>query len=96
MNLGHDKRSLTTLVSDLTQQSSDLIRKEAELALSKEEKEKTVLLESISELIAYQDLDNRIIWVNKAAGDSVGASPENLKGKKCHEIWYNNPVPCEI
>ncbi|GJL73087.1 MAG: hypothetical protein NMNS01_22860 [Nitrosomonas sp.] len=32
MNQGHDNRSLTTLVSDLTQQSSDLIRKEAELA----------------------------------------------------------------
>ena len=32
MNQGHDNRSLSTLVSDLTQQSSDLIRKEAELA----------------------------------------------------------------
>jgi hypothetical protein len=32
MNQSHDNRSLSTLVSDLTQQSSDLIRKEAELA----------------------------------------------------------------
>ena len=43
MNLGHDKRSLTTLVSDLTQQSSDLIRKEAELA-------KAEMSEKISEV----------------------------------------------
>ena len=32
MNQDHDNRSLSKLVSDLTQQSSDLIRKEAELA----------------------------------------------------------------
>lgn len=43
MNLGHEKRSLSTLVSDLTQQSSDLIRKEAELA-------KTEMSEKISEV----------------------------------------------
>ncbi len=43
MNLGHEKRSLTTLVSDLTQQSSDLIRKEAELA-------KAAMSEKISEV----------------------------------------------
>lgn len=69
-------------------------QKEVEETLRKEEKEKSIILESISEHIVYQDLNNRILWTNKAAADSVGLKIHNLIGKKCYEIWPQRDSPC--
>lgn len=59
------------------------------------EEEKRLVLNSIQELIAYQDLENRVLWANLAAGKSVGQSPEELKGRFCYEIWHGRDSPCE-
>jgi len=69
-------------------------QKEAESLLKKAEREKSVILESISEHIIYQDLNNRIIWANKAAAESVGLTTDKLIGKKCHKIWNNRDDKC--
>ena len=69
-------------------------QKEAESLLKKAEGEKSIILESISEHIVYQDLNNRIIWTNKAAADSVGLTIDQLIGKKCHKVWNNRDVRC--
>ncbi len=69
-------------------------QKEAESLLKKTEGEKSIILESISEHIVYQDLNNRIIWTNKAAADSVGLTSDQLIGKKCHKIWNNRDDKC--
>ncbi|MFX0037457.1 MAG: PAS domain-containing protein, partial [Candidatus Hermodarchaeota archaeon] len=69
-------------------------QKEAENLLKKAEGEKSIILESISEHIIYQDLDNRIIWTNKAAADSVGLTTDQLIGKKCHKIWNKRDDKC--
>ncbi|MGB5912159.1 MAG: PAS domain S-box protein [Promethearchaeia archaeon] len=69
-------------------------QKEAESLLKKAEGEKSIILESISEHIVYQDLNNRIIWTNKAAADSVGLTTDQLIGKKCHKIWNNRDDKC--
>ena len=69
-------------------------QKEAESLLKKAEHEKSIILESISEHIVYQDLNNRIIWTNKAAADSVGLTTDQLIGKKCHKIWSNRDDKC--
>jgi len=69
-------------------------QKEAESLLKKAEGEKSIILESISEHIVYQDLNNRIIWTNKAAADSVGLTTNQLIGKKCHKIWNSRDDKC--
>ncbi|MFX0019865.1 MAG: PAS domain S-box protein [Promethearchaeota archaeon] len=69
-------------------------QKEAENLLKKAESEKSIILESISEHIVYQDLNNRIIWTNKAAADSVNLTTDQLIGKKCHKIWNNRDDKC--
>jgi len=69
-------------------------QKEIEKTLRKEEREKSIILESISEHIVYQDLDNRILWTNKAAADSVDLKIHNLIGRKCYEIWPRRDSPC--
>ncbi len=63
--------------------------------LLKSENEKSVILESISEHIVFQTLDNTILWVNKAAADSVNSTPEQLIGRKCYQIWNKCEEPCE-
>jgi diguanylate cyclase (GGDEF)-like protein/PAS domain S-box-containing protein len=52
------------------------------------------LLDSISDLVTYQDLDSTVLWANKAAADSVGLTAEELVGRRCHEIWHGRSDVC--
>ncbi|MEW6202809.1 MAG: PAS domain S-box protein [bacterium] len=70
-------------------------RKRAEEALGRSEQEKAVLLDSMSELVVYHDTQMRVLWANKAAGDSVNSVPEQLVGRHCYEIWHQRGAPCE-
>ncbi|OUJ19548.1 Signal transduction histidine kinase containing several PAS domain and REC domain [Methanonatronarchaeum thermophilum] len=65
-----------------------------EKELKKSEREKKLILESTTDLIAYLNPSLDILWVNKAAGDSVGKKPSELEGKKCFEIWHDRDTPC--
>ncbi|MGQ9494302.1 MAG: GAF domain-containing protein [Anaerolineae bacterium] len=69
-------------------------RKHAEEALQKAEQEKTLILDHISELLAYQDTTHRVLWANKAAAASVGLSVAELVGRSCYEIWPQRNTPC--
>ncbi|RKO67823.1 HD domain-containing phosphohydrolase [Desulfofundulus salinus] len=57
--------------------------------------EKSLILDSLTELVVFIDRDMQIIWANRAAGQSVGRSPGDLFGAKCHEIWHGRSVPCQ-
>jgi len=70
-------------------------KEEVKNNLRKAEKEKSIILKSISEHIVFQDKEHNIIWVNKAAADSLNLAPEHLIGKKCHALWQNSNVPCK-
>jgi len=70
-------------------------RKKREEIVKKEEQEKSIILENIREHIVYQSLDHTIIYVNKAACDSVNKVPKELIGLKCYEIWHNSDKVCE-
>ena len=70
-------------------------RKQNEQQLKSLEFEKTAILDSMSELVVYQDLNHRIMWVNRAAAESVNATPEQLIGRYCYEVWHGRHVPCE-
>ena len=62
--------------------------------LKKYEKEKTLVLESISEHIVFQDKKHTILWLNKAAADSVEKTREELIGKKCYSVWQKSNKSC--
>ena len=68
--------------------------RQIEAELQKSEIEKSVILESLLEHIVYQNTDNTIIWVNKAAADSVNSTPEQLIGLKCYKVWNGLEEPC--
>ncbi|MHA1149690.1 MAG: PAS domain S-box protein [Promethearchaeota archaeon] len=63
--------------------------------LDRSEKEKNIILQTISDHIIFQDLEHSILWCNKAAADSVGQVPENLIGKKCYQVWESRNTACE-
>ncbi len=52
------------------------------------------ILDNISELITIQDLNMRIVWANKASGQSVTTERSDLIGRKCYEIWHQRDIPC--
>ncbi|MHC3129403.1 MAG: PAS domain S-box protein [Candidatus Bathyarchaeota archaeon] len=69
-------------------------RKKAEEALRDSDKEKSAVLDSMSELVVHQDLEHRVLWANRQATISAGISAEQFQGSYCHEIWANSANPC--
>jgi PAS domain S-box-containing protein len=70
-------------------------RKQVEERLRESEREKSVILDAMSELVAYQDLNHTVLWTNRAAAASVNETQENLLGRKCYEIWAGREEPCD-
>jgi len=70
-------------------------RRRAEEALRKSEAEKATVLNSMSEIVVYQDMEMRILWANKAAGETFGLSPQALRGQHCYRVWHHRDEPCE-
>ena len=70
-------------------------RKQAEEELRRSEQEKSLILNTMTELLAVYDTDLRILWANKAAGEAAGQSAAALVGRKCYEILHGLTAPCE-
>jgi len=68
--------------------------KELEVALGDSELERMTILDLQPYQSVIQSLDNRIIWANRAAFESVGVSREDLIGRYCYEIWPQRTDPC--
>jgi len=69
-------------------------RRAAEEQRRQADQEKSLILDSLSEMLAYQDLGHRIVWANRAAADSLGLPVEEMLGRTCHELWRQRPDPC--
>jgi PAS domain S-box-containing protein len=65
-----------------------------EEALRHSEREKALILESVSDLVVYQDREHKVIWANSVAGESVNQMAEELVGRYCYEIWHQRTEPC--
>lgn len=76
------------MVTDIT------TRKRAEEALVDSEREKATILENMAELVTFMNRDLEILWTNKAAAESVGLTPEKVKGRRCYDLWFNREKPC--
>lgn len=69
-------------------------RKRLEEALWNSEHEKRTILDSLAELVIHTDTHMRLLWVNKAACESVGLSRKALIGRPCYAIWGHRGDPC--
>ena len=67
--------------------------KRSEEALRQSERDKSLILGSLSELISYQDNSLKVVWANKAAGDSVGQSPDKLMWRYGYERGHGRKEP---
>jgi PAS domain S-box-containing protein len=68
--------------------------KQAEEALCRSQADLALILDATTEMVAYYDLDLRVLWANRAAADSVEQTPDALMGRHCYEIWHGRSVPC--
>jgi len=90
----HDKNKKLISYDGIVQDITD--KKTAEEALIKSEKEKSIILNTMSELIAYYETpDLRIVWANKSAAESVNYSINKLVNHHCYKIWHNRDLPCD-
>ncbi|MFW9831848.1 MAG: PAS domain S-box protein, partial [Candidatus Thorarchaeota archaeon] len=87
--------TLILIQKDITDQKLiEQTLKEIEEALGKAIYERTIILDSISDHVVYQDLENRVIWANRAAAESVSLTAKELTGRYCHELWHKQETPC--
>jgi len=56
--------------------------------------EKNAILDSMGEHVVYQDKSHRVLWMNKAAADSLGGSADEFVGRTCYELWQQRDTPC--
>jgi len=67
----------------------------AEEALRKSEREKDLILDSVTEHVLYHDMDFRVVWANRAAADSYKVPADLLTGCRCHHLLYRQKEPCD-
>jgi PAS domain S-box-containing protein len=53
-----------------------------------------IVLESMSEAVYIRDLDMNILYVNPAAERLVAYSREEAKGRKCDQVFGDEPARC--
>ncbi|MEZ4599811.1 MAG: PAS domain S-box protein [Syntrophotaleaceae bacterium] len=63
-------------------------------ALIASEKEKSLILNITDAHVIYYNPDMKILWANRAAGDSVNLPPEELRNRRCWEVWHQRSEPC--
>jgi len=81
--------SVVGVMSDITEQKQVLE------ALSKSEREKSAILENMSEFVVYMDKELSVVWANKTVADSLGSAPDVLTGHRCYEMWFGRDSACE-
>lgn len=72
-----------------------IAQKQTEEQIRNSEREKKIILDSIMELLVYQDPDHRVLWANRAAAEYAGMPTEKLKGQTCFEVLSHREEPCE-
>lgn len=81
--------SIRAIIRDITERK----RAGKEIFKAKEEWERT--FQSIGDIATIQDVDLRIIRVNRQTCETLAMQPEELLGKFCHEVFRGESHPCE-
>ena len=53
-----------------------------------------VLLDAIPDNLTLQSRDLVVRWANRGAAHGLGRQPEELVGRRCHELWHGSDEPC--
>ncbi len=69
-------------------------RKQAEEALLAEQTEKALVLNNLSEQVAFIDPEMRIIWANSKVIERHNLHNIDFKGQKCYELYHQLDQPC--
>jgi PAS domain S-box-containing protein len=89
-----EQMTLVTAANDMLKQEI-AERLHASDSLAASEREKTLILDSMSEIVSYHDSNHRIVWANRAAGQLAGMAPDELVGRFCFEVYHERATPCD-
>ncbi len=68
---------------------------QAEAKLLESELQKTLILESISDIVAFYDSPELVIkWTNRSSAESVDRTQAEVVGRYCYELWAEGEAPC--
>ncbi len=70
-------------------------RKLMEELVKAAEQEKGAVLDSMNEIVMFQNYDHRILLANRAAGEALGVDSGALVGNYCYDVWFDNKEACE-
>ena len=93
--LCYDQTDMDVMVSVADQVAIAVERKYVEKTLHTSERQKEAILNGITASIAFVDTNLKIVWVNRAATESVNKSPDEMIGRSCHHFWGNPSEPCK-
>ncbi|MBW1792809.1 MAG: PAS domain S-box protein, partial [Deltaproteobacteria bacterium] len=79
---------LVAIYDDITERK----QAEEEIIRNKEQWERT--FNSFSDIVTLQDIDMRIMKINKAGCDTVEENCENIIGSHCYELFHGTNEPC--
>lgn len=69
----------------------------AKTALKHRETERSVIIDSMEQMVAYYPADSlKLQWVNLAVIRNTGMSEDELIGKYCYEVWHGRDEPCHL
>lgn len=63
-------------------------------SLLQEQAEKELILNNLSEQVAFLDPEMRIIWANSKVMERHTFSTDEYKGQKCYEVYHQYSEPC--
>jgi CheY-like chemotaxis protein len=90
---GGDPRSQ---FGELIHTIKDLARKrEAERRVQEAENERATILNNISEMVSFQDMEMRVQWTNWSKRILKNLRTEEVIGRQCFEVLYGRDSVCE-
>lgn len=88
-----ENASLKRRIKKLEKSEAEYRRAEEHTAES--EREKAVILDTMSEIVVYIDRDMKVIWANRAMYDAFNLKPETFVGKQCYR-YHKRKDPCSF
>ncbi|MGP8052162.1 MAG: GAF domain-containing protein [Desulfobaccales bacterium] len=71
-------------------------RKQSETAVQQANDEWERTFEAVPDLIAILDTGHHLVRVNRAMAAALGAAPQELAGKSCHELMHRSTCPPDV
>jgi rsbT co-antagonist protein RsbR len=98
--VGESNTAEEQLTDELAEARDRIVKLEAQLdqlrgILKTAQWEKESILNTLPETIVYQDTQHKILWANRAACESAGASLGDLLWRYCYEVWGHRSTRCE-